>query len=166
MRLILAALLALACAACGQSPETQTPEPQTTATTTTDAPAAAAAAPTPEEVQALVASLPAPLNAADYENGRRVFAQCRSCHLVEAGAGNRVGPNLHDAFGNPSGHAPNFRYSPAMQSANLTWDFPTLDRYLEHPREVVPGTLMIFAGLRKPEDRRDVIAYIAAESKR
>jgi cytochrome c len=53
-----------------------------------------------------------------------------------------------------------------MKTANLTWDATTLDRYLENPRAAVPGTNMAFAGLRKPEDRRDVIAYIAVESQR
>jgi cytochrome c len=117
-------------------------------------------------MQVQIAALPAPLNAADYENGRRVFAQCRSCHVIEAGAGNRVGPNLHGVFGRASAQAPNFRYSPAMQGAHLTWDAPTLDHYLENPRAAVPNTLMVFAGVRKPEDRRDLIAYLAVESKR
>jgi cytochrome c len=86
---------------------------------------------------------------------------------VEAGGGNRIGPNLHGVIGAHSGgHESTFRYSPAMKTANLTWDATTLDRYLENPRAAVPGTNMAFAGLRKPEDRRDVIAYIAVESQR
>ena len=151
----------LALTACGQSSE---PAP-TTPPAATQAAAPAPPAPSAEEMQAIVATLPAPLNEASYENGRRVFAQCRSCHLVEKGAGNRVGPNLHDTYGKPAAQVADFRYSPAMQSANVTWDFDTLDRYLTRPRDVVPGTLMVFAGFRKPEVRRDVIAYVAAHSK-
>jgi cytochrome c len=154
------ALIALACAACGQpASDTQTPA----------APAASAPAPAPErsdaELQAAVAALPAPLNEASYANGARVFAQCRSCHVIEAGAGNRVGPNLHGVFGRKAAQAASFRYSPAMQSSGLTWDQPTLDRYLENPRAAVPGGIMVFAGVRKPEDRRDLVAYLAVNSK-
>jgi cytochrome c len=152
------ALVALGLAACGQP---HAPKAE-----------GGAAAPAPpaytaEQNAAAIATLPAPLNQADYDNGRRVFAQCRSCHLVEAGGGNRIGPNLHGVIGAHSGgHESTFRYSPAMKTANLTWDATTLDRYLENPRAAVPGTNMAFAGLRKPEDRRDVIAYIAVESQR
>ncbi|MBL8551205.1 MAG: cytochrome c family protein [Hyphomonadaceae bacterium] len=166
MRIAIAAAVAvtLALGACGQSSEpASAPAPAAQATAPQPA---AAPGPSAEELQALVAALPAPLNEGNYENGRRVFAQCRSCHVVEKGGGNRVGPNLHDTYGHPSGRAPDFRYSPAMANAGVTWDFATLDRYLTRPRDVVPGTLMVFAGLRKPEDRRDVIAYIAAESQR
>jgi cytochrome c len=158
MKLVAAALVALGLAACG--------EPQSPAGPAS-APAPAAPAFTAEQNAAAIAALPAPLDHADYENGRRVFAQCRSCHLVQAGAGNRVGPNLHGVIGAPSGgHSEGFRYSPAMKAANLTWDVATIDRYLENPRAVVPGTQMAFVGLREPEDRRDVIAYIAVESQR
>lgn len=161
MRFIAAAALTLALAACGQ-PSGDAKD---------DAPPAAKAAAvqeyTPEQNAAAIAALPAPLNTANYENGRRVFAQCRSCHVVAANGRNGVGPNLHGVMGaTTGGHAPGFNYSPAMRNANLTWDFATLDRYLERPMAVVPGGRMAFVGLRNPDDRRDVIAYIAVESQR
>jgi cytochrome c len=158
-RVLTAALFVLALAACGQSAQAPPTEAQVAST-----PAAAPAAPSDAEMQAKVAALPAPLNAADYQNGMRVFAQCRSCHVIEEGAGNRVGPNLHGVFGRHSASVTSFSYSPAMRSANLTWDEPTLERYLDNPRAVVPGTLMLFVGVHKPEDRRDLIAFLAVNS--
>lgn len=160
MRILFAAVLTLALSACGQGQSDKG-----------DAPAAAkAAAPqdySAEDNAAAVAALAAPLNAADYENGRRVFAQCRSCHVIAAGARHGVGPNLHGVIGAETGaHAEGFAYSPAMRDAGLTWDAATLDRYLERPMALIPGTRMSFIGVRNPDDRRDVIAYIAVESQR
>lgn len=160
-RMIAAALFALGLAACGPGGDTKSKDGAPAA------PAAEKAEYTDEQNAAAIAALPAPLNAADYDNGRRVFAQCRSCHVVAEGGANRNGPNLYGVIGATTGaHAPGFRYSPAMQAANLTWDVATLDRYLENPRALVPGTQMAFVGLRDADDRRDVIAFIAVESTR
>jgi cytochrome c len=155
-RTLIAVLTALALTACGQPAPPAAPDA---------APASfAAPAPSDAEKQAAVAALQAPLNEADYANGRRVFAQCRSCHVIEAGAGNRVGPNLHGVFGRRAGTVESFRYSPAMRNSGLTWDAASLEPYLENPRAVVPGSIMVFAGVRNPEDRRDLIAFLAVES--
>jgi cytochrome c len=153
-RILFIALIASFCVACGAP--SSAPQAQTSA-----APASPAAS--DAEMQAAVAALPAPLSAATYARGRSVFGQCRSCHFVEAGAGDSIGPNLHEVFGRRSGTGRNFRYSPAMRNAGLTWDAATLDRYLENPRATVPGTLMVFAGVQRPEDRRDVIAFLAVQ---
>jgi cytochrome c len=94
MRTLVLPALLLALAACGPSqPESSVPAP------------AAAPEASSEEMQARIADLPAPYNEASYEGGRRVFAQCRSCHTIEAGGGNRVGPNLHGVFGREIGTA-------------------------------------------------------------
>lgn len=146
------ALLILALAACGPSgtaPERQGPA----------APSASAA-----EMQARIAALPAPYNEASFEAGRRVFAQCRSCHTLDEGAGNRVGPNLHGVFGREVGTAEGFNYSPALQAEDFVWDADQLDHWLQNPQTFLPGNRMAFAGVRDETQRRDLIAYLMAET--
>ncbi|MGE3303170.1 MAG: cytochrome c family protein [Hyphomonadaceae bacterium] len=115
-------------------------------------------------IAAKIAALPAPYNQADYENGRKIFNQCRACHLTEAGAGHRVGPNLHGVFGRKAGAAANFAYSDAVKNSGIVWDAEKLDHWLEQPRAFLPGNRMTFMGVRDPKDRRDVIAYLDVES--
>jgi cytochrome c len=116
------------------------------------------------ESRAHVAGLPAPYNGANYEAGRRVFAQCRSCHVIDAQGAHRVGPNLHGVFGREVGTAEGFTYSAALQSADFTWTAEQLDHWLENPQTFLPGNRMAFAGLRDATERRDVIAYVMVEA--
>lgn len=166
MRRLLIAVSLIALAACGQS---QTPATTETPAATTTAPAASAPAATTtevsEEVLEAVAALPAPYNQADYEAGRRVFAQCRSCHTIGRGEPNRVGPNLHGVFGREIGAAPGFNYSQAVQDANFTWDAEHLNNWLSNPQTFLPGNRMAFAGVHNETQRRDVIAYLMVESR-
>jgi cytochrome c len=142
--------------ACG---EPSAPAASPTAAGQTEAPAVSS-----EEMQARIAALPAPYNEASYEGGRRVFAQCRSCHTIDAGAGNRVGPNLHGVFGREIGTAAGFTYSQAVQDADFVWDADQLDHWLANPQTFLPGNRMAFAGVRDETARRDVIAYLMAET--
>lgn len=101
-----------------------------------------------------------PAAAQDADAGRHVFqSRCSICHTAQPGR-NLVGPSLFGVVGRPSGHVPGFHYSTANLSSGLTWDPGTLDRYLTAPRQVVPGTLMTFPGIRDPRERADVIAYL------
>ncbi len=154
---ISAPLLALALTACGQGSDSQTAQ------------APAAAAPerpemTEEQRQAVLVSLPAPYNEADLENGRRVFARCRSCHTLPEGGANMTGPNLWGVFGREAGSREGFRYSEALQAADFQWDGEHLDGWLAQPREYLPGNRMAFAGLPDETDRRDVIAFLQVET--
>lgn len=97
----------------------------------------------------------------DVEAGRRVFARCRSCHVLDEGV-NRVGPSLYGIIGREAGTVEGFRYSEANQTSGVTWTEQNLFDYLENPREYIPGTIMAFPGLRDAQDRADVIAYIKA----
>jgi len=99
----------------------------------------------------------------DPARGQRVFVQCRTCHTVQPGV-NRVGPSLHGIVGRQSGTIPGFRYSPANQNSNVTWTEPVLFEYLENPREFMPGTFMSFTGVRDPQQRADLIAYLKSAS--
>ena len=97
----------------------------------------------------------------DAAAGQKVFNKCKACHTVEAGK-NRVGPSLHDIVGRAPASVDGFKYSKAMEefASSHTWDEQTLSDYLESPKAVVPGTKMAFVGLKKEEDRANVIAYL------
>lgn len=127
--------------------------------------AAPPAAPlTTQQRQALVASLPAPYNAGDVENGRRQFGTCRSCHTLVQGGPELVGPNLWGVFGRAAASHGGYEYSQPLRDSGIVWTPEELDRWLENPRERVPGTKMVFAGIRDPIRRRDLIAYLRAET--
>jgi cytochrome c len=73
---------------------------------------------------------------------------------------NRVGPSLHGIVGRKAGTVAGFNYSTANKNSGVTWDEKTLFVYLENPRKFMPGTKMAFAGLKQPQQRADVIAYL------
>jgi cytochrome c len=101
-----------------------------------------------------------PAQAQDAATGQSVFrSNCSICHSPRPGR-NIVGPSLFGVIGRHSGRIPDFQYSAANLRSNLTWDPATLDRYLNNPQQVVPGTLMTFPGLKNPQQRADVIAYL------
>lgn len=96
----------------------------------------------------------------DAANGEKVFRRCQACHAIQEGA-HRVGPSLHNIINRPAGTAEGFtRYSKANAESGIVWTEEVLFEYLENPRQYVPGTIMAFAGLPKPQDRADVIAYL------
>lgn len=164
-QLLISTALVVLLAACGPAAEQSASTPPAPSAQPS-APAAASVAPAPdtEALQAAIAALPAPYNAANYEAGRRVFAQCRSCHTIEADAPNRVGPNLHGVFGREIGSLEGFNYSQPVQEANFMWDAAQLDHWLANPQTFLPGNRMAFAGVRNETQRRDLIAYLMVES--
>lgn len=93
-------------------------------------------------------------------DGRRIWAQCMACHVLEKGV-NRTGPSLYGIFGRTAGTVENFRYSSANAESGVVWTKETMFEYLENPREFIPGTIMAFPGVRNPQQRADLIAYIA-----
>jgi cytochrome c len=95
----------------------------------------------------------------DAEAGKKVFNKCKICHTLEAGV-NKVGPSLAGIVGRPAGAVEGFKYSEAMTGSGLTWDAATIDQYLADPKGFVPGNKMAFVGLKKEEDRANVIAYL------
>jgi len=102
-----------------------------------------------------------PALAQDASAGEKTFKSvCGVCHSAQPGR-NLIGPTLFGVVGRHSGQIAGFRYSRANVSSGLTWDPSTLDRYLASPRDIVPGTLMTFPGLKDPKERADVIAYLA-----
>jgi len=97
------------------------------------------------------------------DDGAEVFKKCRACHDVGPGAKNKVGPLLNGIVGRPVGTVDGFNYSEANKQAGakgLVWTEEVMFKYLETPLAFMPGTKMAFAGLKDPQDRKDVIAYL------
>jgi len=94
------------------------------------------------------------------EQGESVFRKCMACHSIGEGAAIKVGPPLNGVVGRKAGTFPNYSYSEANKNSGFTWDEATLKEYLKDPRAMVPGTKMSFAGLPKPEDIDNVIAFL------
>jgi cytochrome c len=108
-------------------------------------------------------SLNALLASADVAAGEKVFAKCVACHTINQGGANGIGPNLHGTVGKPLGGHAGFAYSDALKSVGGTWTFEQMDKWLTSPRTFANGTKMSFAGLSKPEDRANVIAYLNSQ---
>ena len=100
-----------------------------------------------------------PSVAADAEAGKIVFKKCALCHTAEAGK-NKIGPSLFGIVGRKSASLASYNYSDAMKGFKHTWDPETLDIYLSDPHAEVPGTKMIFPGIKDKTERADVIAYL------
>ena len=95
----------------------------------------------------------------DAAKGEKIYKKCKSCHSLEAGK-KKVGPSLNGLFGRTAGTVEGFKYSSAMKDSGIVWDEETLNTFLEKPKDMVPKTRMAFPGLKKEQDRMDVIAYL------
>jgi len=103
------------------------------------------------------------LPTADVEAGKAISAKCQSCHNFDQGGPNQTGPNLFGVVGRKPGSHPGFAYSPAMQDFGAktpAWDYEHLNAFLSGPQKYIAGTKMTFVGLKKPEDRIAIIAYL------
>ncbi len=137
-----------------EAPATPGYEIVVAAVDTTDAPAEEA--PQVEPIAVRLAS-------ASAEDGEKLTRACASCHDFSKGGANKVGPGLWGILGRTPGSHEGFRYSGGMQEfaqAESAWTYENMDAFLAAPKKVIPGTSMGYAGMRKPEDRADLIAYL------
>jgi cytochrome c len=111
-------------------------------------------------VPVLLSLGPTLAQAQDAANGEKVFAQCRACHQVGPTAKNAVGPVLNGLFGRKAGTVEGYNYSPANKNSGLTWDEATFAEYIKDPKAKVPGTKMVYAGLKDEQRIKDLTAYL------
>ncbi|WP_262265949.1 c-type cytochrome [Microvirga yunnanensis] len=103
---------------------------------------------------------PAVAQAQDAAAGEKTFAQCRACHQIGPTAKNAVGPVLNGVIGRKAGSVEGYNYSPANKNSGITWDEATFAEYIKDPKAKVPGTKMVYAGLKDEQRIKDLIAYL------
>ena len=103
-------------------------------------------------------------SAEDLAAGKASFAKCKACHSLEEGK-NEIGPSLHGLFGRKAGTAPKFNYSASNKSSGIVWKEDTLFKYLENPQKFVPGTKMVFPGIKSEKERHALIEYLEEATK-
>ena len=100
------------------------------------------------------------LASADVARGQQAFKKCVSCHTVNQGGANGLGPNLWATMGAPLGHTAGFSYSDALKGKGGNWDWEQMSEWLRNPRAYAPGTKMTFAGVSDPQERADLMVYL------
>lgn len=98
--------------------------------------------------------------AQDAGEGERAFRRCAACHQVGPDAANRIGPHLNGVVGRKAGAVEGFRYSRPMSATDIVWGEDELARFLANPREMMPGTTMVFVGIRDESEIANLIAYL------
>jgi cytochrome c len=102
-------------------------------------------------------------DAASQRRGEQIYARCAACHAIE---GNRTGPQHCGLFGRTAGTAPGYdAYSQAMRSSRIVWNENSLGRFLQDPMKAVPDTTMTYAGVKDPQERADLIAWLAVATR-
>jgi cytochrome c len=112
---------------------------------------------------AAIASIPTAA-AGDAALGAKLFNACKACHDI-ASPQKKVGPSLQHVIGRKAGAVEGFTYSDAMKNSGLTWDEATLKAYLADPKGKIPGNKMPYAGMKKPDDLDNLLAYLAEAGK-
>ena len=102
----------------------------------------------------------------DATKGQRVFnQQCRACHTLEKDGAQTAGPNLHGVFGRKAGTAAGYEFSDAMKTSGIVWDEATMADYNRDPKAKVPGTKMVFNGVKQAPQLADLVAYLKEATK-
>ena len=99
--------------------------------------------------------------AQDAEAGKTSFNKCLACHAIGEGAKNKVGPELNGIDGRKSGTAADYNYSDANKNSGITWNEAQFKEYIKDPKAKIPGTKMVFAGIKNEKEVNDIWAYIS-----
>ena len=99
-------------------------------------------------------------SAQDVESGAKVFLQCRACHQVGETAKNGVGPHLNGLFGRKAGSVEGYSYSAGNKNSGITWDEAIFADYIKDPKAKIPGTKMVFAGIKNEQEIKDLTAFL------
>ena len=99
--------------------------------------------------------------AQDAEAGKASFNKCLACHAIGEGAKNKVGPELNGIDGRKSGTAADYNYSDANKNSGITWNEAQFKEYIKDPKAKIPGTKMVFAGIKNEKEVNDLWAYIS-----
>jgi cytochrome c len=110
---------------------------------------------------ALLLALATAAQAQDVAAGEQSFKKCIACHAIGPGAKNKVGPELNGLDGRKAGSAPDFPYSEANKNSGITWSKETFNEYITDPRAKIPGTKMIFPGIKNEKERDNLWAYLS-----
>lgn len=141
----------------------EAPEKPGFAVAVADAPAPAAEAPAAATAEPIATRLAS----ADVAKGEASFKKCSTCHTVDNGGPNRVGPNLYNVVGGPKAHIDGFAYSGVLADAGKAgqkWGFEELDKFIENPKAYMAGTKMAFAGIKDAKERADLIKFLHGKS--
>ncbi len=95
----------------------------------------------------------------DVENGKKIAKKCTACHTLNKGGKNRLGPNLFGVLGKPAGHVKDYKYSKALLDSGIVWDEANFMAFIDNPKKTIKGTKMSFAGIKKPAQRAELLAY-------
>ena len=109
---------------------------------------------------ALMAVTPGAALAQDAAAGEKIFAQCRACHQIGPTAKNAVGPVLNGLFGRKAGTIEGYVYSEPNKNSGIVWDEATFADYIKDPKAKIPGTKMVYPGLKEEQRIKDLIAYL------
>jgi len=105
-------------------------------------------------------SIAGTVHAQDVAAGEQSFRKCLPCHAIGEGAKNKVGPELNGLDGRHSGTAPGYNYSEANKKSGIVWDKANFEKYINDPRAMIPGTKMIFPGIKNPKEVDNLWAYV------
>ena len=113
-----------------------------------------------ESVTPIIANQGTLIEVGNIERGSKLYIQCRACHSLKENEPHKIGPNLFKLIGSKAGIRDGYNYSDALSGSEIVWTVENLDLWLEKTYEILPGNKMVFSGMRKKEDRNDLIAFL------